>query len=115
MDLYFQIVDVDIHFMNSYPYPEYITKYYPVLSYYIPLRAMTNRDIDNLISIGKAMAQSFLVNSIVRLHPVEFSIGQAAGVVGSYALQNNLQNVSEMIQEDHLRCVQSIVKQFTPM
>jgi hypothetical protein len=80
--------------MNSYPYPEYITKYYPVLPYYIPLCAMTNRDIDNLIPIGKTMAQSFLVNSAVRLHPVEFSIGQAAGVVGSYALQNNLQNVS---------------------
>jgi hypothetical protein len=75
---------------------------------------MTNRDIDNLIPIGKTMAQSFLVNSAVRLHPVEFSIGQAAGVVGSYAVHNKLPNVAEMLKEEHLRRVQSIVKEFTP-
>ncbi len=106
---------VDIHFMNSCPYPPYIRKYYPVLPYYIPLRAMTNRDIDNLIPIGKTMAQTFLVNSAIRLHPVEFSIGQAAGVVGTYAVQNSLPNVAEMLKEEHLRRIQSTVKQFTPI
>ncbi len=106
---------VDIHFMNSCSYPPYIRKYYPSLPYYIPLRAMTNRDIDNLIPIGKTMAQSFLVNSAVRLHPVEFSIGQAAGVIGTYAVQKNLQSVAEMLKEEHLRRVKSIVKQFTPI
>lgn len=75
---------------------------------------MTNRDIDNLIPIGKTMAQSFLVNSATRLHPVEFSIGQAAGVIGSYAVENNVGSVSEMLKEEHIRRVQSIVKQFTP-
>jgi hypothetical protein len=104
----------DIHSMTSCSYPAYIREYYPILPYYIPLRAMTNRDIDNLIVIGKTMAQSFLVNSATRLHPVEFSIGQAAGVVGAYAVQNNLQSVAEMLEEEHLRRVQSIVKQFTP-
>jgi hypothetical protein len=91
-----------------------MTEYYPILPYYIPLRAMTNRDIDNLVVIGKTMAQSFLVNSAVRLHPVEFSIGQAAGVVGSYAVQNKLQTVAEMANEEHIKRVQSIVKEFTP-
>ncbi len=107
--------DVDIHHMATCAYPKYINEYYPVLPYYIPLRAMTNRDIDNLIVIGKTMAQSFLVNSAVRLHPVEFSIGQAAGVVGSYAVQNNLRSVAEMLNEEHLKRVQSMVKEFTPM
>ena len=59
------------------------------------------------------MAQSFLVNSATRLHPVEFSIGQSAGVVGTYAVQNNLPSVAEVLKEKHLRRVQSIVKQFT--
>ena len=76
---------------------------------------MTNRDIDNLIPIGKTMAQSFLVNGATRLHPVEFSVGQAAGVVGAYAIENNLRNVYDMLQEEHLKRIQSIVKQFTPM
>ena len=84
--------DVDVHPMVNCTYPKYMTQLYPILPYYIPLRAMTNRDIDNLIPIGKTMAQSFLVNSATRLHPVEFSIGQAAGVIGSYAVQNKLQN-----------------------
>jgi len=106
--------DVDVHSMPHCTYPSYMNEYYPILPYYIPLRAMTNRDIDNLVVIGKTMAQSFLVNSATRLHPVEFSIGQAAGVVGTYAVQNNLQSVSEMLKEDHLRRVQSIVKVFTP-
>ena len=91
----------------------YKYEYYPVLPYYIPLRAMTNRDIDNLIPIGKTMAQPFLVNSAVRLHPVEFSIGQAAGVIRSYVVENKLQSVTEVLEEEHLRRVQSIIKQFT--
>jgi hypothetical protein len=106
--------NVDIHPMVKCTYPKYMSESYPLLPYYIPLRAMTNRDIDNLIVIGKTMAQSFLVNSATRLHPVEFSIGQAAGVVGSYAVQNNLQSVAEMLSEEHLKRVQSMVKEFTP-
>jgi len=106
--------DVDVHGMANCTYPAYMGESYPVLPYYIPLRAMTNRDIDNLIPIGKTMAQSFLVNSAVRLHPVEFSIGQAAGVVGAYAVDHNLKSVADMLEADHLKRLQSIVKVFTP-
>ncbi|CAF0783857.1 unnamed protein product [Rotaria sordida] len=106
--------NVDIHSMVQCTYPSYMHESYSILPYYIPLRAMTNRDIDNLIVIGKTMAQTFLVNSATRLHPVEFSIGQAAGVVGTYAVQNNLQNITEILREEHLKRVQSIVKEFTP-
>ena len=35
----------------------------PILPYFIPLRAMTNRDFGNLIVAGKTIAQSFLANS----------------------------------------------------
>ena len=107
--------DADFHRMTNCSYPSYMTKSNPILPYYIPLRAMTNRDIDNLIPIGKTMAQSFLVNSAVRLHPVEFSIGQAAGVVGVYAIQNKIESVAQILAEQHIKRVQSIVKQFTPM
>ncbi|CAF3755725.1 unnamed protein product [Rotaria socialis] len=106
--------NVDIHSMGQCTYPSYMHENYPILPYYIPLRAMTNRDVDNLIVIGKTMAQTFLVNSATRLHPVEFSIGQAAGVVGTYAVQNSLQSVAEMLEEQHIKRVQTIVKQFTP-
>ncbi len=104
----------DIHSMNSCSYLPYIREYYSILPYYLPVRAMTNQDIDNLIVLGKTMAQSFLVNSATRLHPVEFSMGQAAGVVGAYAVENNLSSVADTLKEEHLRRVQSIIKQFTP-
>ncbi|CAF1129665.1 unnamed protein product [Adineta ricciae] len=107
--------DVDVHPMQQCTYPSYMNEYYPILPYYVPLRAMTNRDVDNLIVIGKTMAQSFLVNSATRLHPVEFSIGQAAGVVGAYAVQNKLSKTADMLEEAHLKRVQTLVKIYTPM
>lgn len=107
--------DVDIHPMYDCTYPSYVYQFYPILPYYIPLRAMSNRDIDNLFVIGKTMAQSFLVNSATRLHPVEFSAGQALGVTSAYAVLMQLQNVSQLLQEEHLRRVQSLVKEITPI
>jgi hypothetical protein len=51
---------VDIHFMNvSCNYPPHLLEYYPVLPYYIPLRAMINRDIENLIRIVKQWHNHF--------------------------------------------------------
>jgi hypothetical protein len=107
--------DVDIHRMKLCNYPSYIRQNYSVLPYYIPLRAMTNRDIDNLIVIGKTMAQTFLVNAATRLHPVEFSNGQAGGVAAAYAIINNLDRVDQMLEEQHLTRLQTIVKTFTPL
>lgn len=107
--------DVDIHSMSFCQYPPYVYQYYPILPYYIPLRALTNRDIDNLIVIGKSLAQTFLVNSATRLHPVEFSVGQAAGVVSSYWLLEGLNKVSDLFERDHLFRVQNLTKQQTPL
>ena len=107
--------NVDIHPMAPCKYPAYIYRAYPVLPYYISLRAMTNRDVDNLLVIGKTMAQSFLVNSATRLHPVEFSSGQAAGIVSAYAIQSNIRNVGDLLQTEHLRQVQALVQAITPI
>ena len=106
--------DVDIHRMKLCDYPSYIRQNYSVLPYFIPLRAMTNRDIDNLFVIGKTMAQTFLVNAATRLHPVEFSNGQAGGVAAAYAILNDLNQVAELFDEQHLKRLQSLVKTFTP-
>ncbi|CAF4116142.1 unnamed protein product [Rotaria sp. Silwood2] len=48
--------NVDIHSMIQCTYLSYIRESYPILPYYILLCAMTNRDIDHLIVIGKTMA-----------------------------------------------------------
>ena len=107
--------NVDIHSMSQCQYPAYVYEYYPILPYFVPLRALTNRDIDNLFVIGKTMAQTFLVNSATRLHPVEFSVGQAAGVASAYATLSDVDNVADLLREEHLGRLQSLIKAFTPL
>lgn len=55
--------NVDIHSIQGCKYPDYMHNYYPILPYFIPLRAMTNAKYENLVVAGKTMAQSFLGTS----------------------------------------------------
>jgi len=54
----------DIHALRNCSYPEYIIDTslttYPPLPYFMPYRAFTNKQYENLIVSGKAMSQSFL-------------------------------------------------------
>ena len=47
--------------------------------YYVPFRALTHRDADNLLVAGKTSAATFYANSALLLHPSEWSTGVAAG------------------------------------
>jgi len=47
--------------------------------YYVPWRALTHYEAGNLLVAGKAMSQSFYANAVTRLHPSEWSTGNAAG------------------------------------
>ena len=49
--------DVDIHPLVGCDYPSYMKEYYPILPYFIPLRALTNVKYENLLVAGKTMAQ----------------------------------------------------------
>jgi hypothetical protein len=102
--------DVDIHPMSLCNYSSYTHEYYPIIAYYITVRPITNRDIDNLIVIGKTIAQTFLVNAAMGLHPI-----QVTGVASTYAVQSNVQNVGDLLQEELFRRVQTLVKSITPL
>lgn len=67
--------------VSSLPTPPQTTS---VRLYQIPLRAMTSKDVMNLIPAGKTMSQSFLVSSSTRIHPTEWNLGVAAGIMASY-------------------------------
>lgn len=72
----------DIHPLKSAGtvYPTYITCCeHPVNPYYLPFRALTSEESENLLCAGKTMAQSFLANAATRLHPTEWASGTAAG------------------------------------
>ena len=47
--------------------------------YYVPWRALTHYEAPNLLVAGKSLSQSFYANAVTRLHPSEWSTGNAAG------------------------------------
>lgn len=43
--------------------------------YYIPFRALTVQNTDNVLVAGKSIAESFHANGATRLHPSEWTTG----------------------------------------
>ena len=74
----------DIHPTQCGQIPEYLSAAHDTLPFYIPFRALTNKQLENFLVAGKTMAQSFAANSATRLHPIEWSTGAAAGVAAAY-------------------------------
>jgi hypothetical protein len=73
----------DIHALASCEYPSFAEHPGDTLPFYVPFRALTNRQFGNLLVAGKTMAQTFVANSATRLHPIEWSSGTAAGVAAA--------------------------------
>ncbi len=74
----------DVHPISGCRMPEYVVAAHDTLPFCIPFRALTHRELGNLLVAGKTMAQSFLANSATRLHPIEWSTGTAAGVAAAH-------------------------------
>ena len=68
----------------------------------IPLRAMIPQKIDNLIVTGKSIATSHIAAAAYRVHSFEWSSGAAAGIITSYALDNNLMPY-QLIDESYIK------------
>jgi len=104
----------DIHSLQNCEYPDYITCCkHPVLPYYIPFRALTSSEVDNMLVSGKGMAQSFLANAATRLHPTEWSTGVAAGAAAFLmasrewtsvtSVYKSVQDLQEVLKSDPVR------------
>lgn len=83
-----------------------------VLPGFIPFRALTNRTYLNLLVAGKTMAQSFMVNAALRLHPIEWSSGTAAGVAAAF-MANEGRNSAQVY--GRLPDLQTKVRAYTPI
>ncbi len=102
----------DVHFLANHIYPSHIQEHRDTRPFYIPFRALTHRDFDNLLVAGKTMAQSFMANSATRVHPVEWSSGTAAGVIAAFMARKNA-TTSEVLRS--IEQVQKLVKARTPI
>ncbi|WP_164503612.1 FAD-dependent oxidoreductase [Pleionea sediminis] len=100
----------DIHPMQG-SFPSYVYGEKKVLPFFIPFRALTNRDMSNLLVAGKTMAQSFMANAATRLQPIEFSSGIAAGSAASYMFKHQLSSQQALMEVESIRATAAL---YTP-
>jgi hypothetical protein len=57
------------------------------LPFQIPLGALIPRRVENLLAGAKNLGVTHITNGCYRLHPVEWNIGESAGLVAAYAVR----------------------------
>jgi hypothetical protein len=60
------------------------------LPFQIPLGALLPRRVENLLPANKNIGTTHITNGCYRLHPVEWSIGEAVGLLVAYALSKKV-------------------------
>jgi hypothetical protein len=60
------------------------------LPFQIPLGALLPRRVENLLPANKNIGTTHITNGCYRLHPVEWSIGESAGMIVAYALDKKV-------------------------
>ncbi|MEJ7769794.1 MAG: FAD-dependent oxidoreductase, partial [Chitinophagaceae bacterium] len=60
------------------------------LPFQIPLGALLPQQKDNLLPANKNIGTTHITNGCYRLHPVEWSIGEAVGLLTAYAINNKV-------------------------
>jgi len=92
--------------------PDYCKGAHDTLPFCIPFRALTHRELENLLVVGKTMAQSFLANSATRLHPIEWSTGTAGGVAAAHMARTGRTSREALAA---ITEIQSEIRQKTPI
>jgi hypothetical protein len=68
------------------------------LPFQIPLGALLPIRVDNLLPACKNIGTTHLTNGAYRLHPVEWNIGESAGLLAAFCLQKN--TLPRAVRED---------------
>ena len=82
----------------------------------IPLGALIPVRVENLIAANKNIGTTHITNGCYRLHPVEWNIGEAAGLVAAFAVEQG--RTPKAIREDEtlLRALQrEVVAEGVPL
>ncbi|WP_432942686.1 FAD-dependent oxidoreductase [Kribbella sp. CA-253562] len=56
----------------------------------IPLGALIPRRVENLLPAGKNLGTTHITNGCYRLHPVEWNVGEAAGLLAAFCLDRGV-------------------------
>jgi FAD-dependent oxidoreductase family protein len=76
----------------------------PSLPFQIPLGALIPRRIDNLLAAAKNIGTTHITNGCYRLHPVEWNIGESAGLAAAHSvatrtLPRHIRNNARLLRE----------------
>lgn len=79
----------------------------PSCPFEIPLGALLPQRVTNLLPAGKNIGTTHITNGCYRLHPVEWNVGEVAGVLAAHCLEHGL--TPHQVQQDdrHLADFQS--------
>ncbi len=84
---------IDIHARSGMPGPSLWQGARP---YQVPLSAMVAPALSNFAAAGKGIGVSQVANGAYRMHPSEWTIGEAAGELAAFCLANNLPNTAPL-------------------
>ncbi len=62
----------------------------PALPFHIPLGALIPKDADNMLAGCKNIGTTHITNGCYRLHPTEWNIGEACGVLVAFCLEKDV-------------------------
>lgn len=80
------------------------------LPFQIPLGALIPRETENLLAACKNIGTTHITNGCYRLHPVEWNIGEAAGNLAAFCLENSLSPRVVRNDKKHLTDFQNRLK-----
>ena len=82
--------------------------------FYIPFRALGSSNVRNLLAAGKLIAGTYVTNAAYRLHPIEWSIGSAAGGAAALMARDGAANY-DLLEIPALRELQENVNKNSPI
>ena len=83
----------------------------PALPYHIPLGALIPRDMDNVLAGNKNIGTTHITNGCYRLHPTEWSIGEACGELVAYCIRHDRKPAEVRGDAELLRDYQQILRE----
>ena len=83
---------------------------FPSLPFQIPLGALIPQQTENLLAANKNIGTTHLTNGCYRLHPVEWSIGEAVGMLVPFSLSKNVSPKNVREDKKLLREFQEMVR-----
>ncbi len=83
---------------------------FPSVPFQIPLGALLPVEMENILPACKNIGTTHITNGCYRLHPVEWSIGEAVGCLVAYAQQQGMQTREIRENKTHLLAFQSFIR-----